>query len=160
MTTLKIISHSEEETEALGGRIAAHLFPGTFIALWGELGTGKTALSRGIGKGLGADGVMSPTFTIVQEHAGRLPLYHFDVYRLHGGNELYDVGFSEYLDAGGVILMEWPEHVRDTLPKARLDIHIQGSGNEERKIELHPTDLRYVALTEAVRQEAGEWTLC
>lgn len=160
MTILNIISRSEQETEALGGRIATHLFSGSFLALRGELGAGKTALSRGIGKGLSAEGVMSPTFTIVQEHTGRLPLYHFDAYRLQSGDELYDVGFSEYLTAGGVILMEWPEHVRDALPKARLDICIQGSGNEERHIELHTTDLRYAALIEAVRQEKAGRSLC
>jgi tRNA threonylcarbamoyladenosine biosynthesis protein TsaE len=153
-------SHSTAETEALGARIAANLFPGAFIALYGELGAGKTALARGIGEGLGIADVVSPTFTIVQEHEGRLPLFHFDAYRLKDERELFDIGFEEYLLSGGVVLMEWPERVPDVLPEERLDIVLKGSADESRDILLLPYGKRYEALAQSVCRETEDGTLC
>ena len=153
-------SHSTAETEALGARIAANLFTGAFIALYGELGAGKTALARGIGEGLGVADVASPTFTIIQEHEGRLPLFHFDAYRLKDERELFDIGFEEYLLSGGVVLMEWPERVPDVLPEERLDIVLKGSADEPRDILLLPYGKRYETLAQSVCRETEDGTLC
>ncbi|HWR23622.1 MAG TPA: tRNA (adenosine(37)-N6)-threonylcarbamoyltransferase complex ATPase subunit type 1 TsaE [Feifaniaceae bacterium] len=150
---VRIVTRSAEETTALGERIAGLLFPGAFLALSGDLGAGKTALSQGIGKGLGVSGVTSPTFTILQEHEGSLPLYHFDAYRLKNAQGLYDVGFSEYVSGEGVILMEWPENVAEALPKGRLAILIEGSGDAPRTITLHATDARHQAIPDALQKE-------
>ena len=134
---ITVVSCSEQETESLGAKLAAKLFPGAFLALWGDLGAGKTALCRGIGKALGVQQVMSPTFTIVQEHqCNAFTLFHFDVYRLSSGDELYDIGYEDYLARQGIIVMEWPGNVEEALPKERLDIRIQGSGEEPRSIAL------------------------
>lgn len=146
-------SYSAADTQTLGARIAANLFPGAFIALYGELGAGKTALARAIGEGLGVSDITSPTFTIVQEHEGRLPLFHFDAYRLKDEQELFDIGFEEYLLSGGLILMEWPERVPGMLPKERLDIVIKGSADEPRDILLQPMGERYEALAQSVYLE-------
>lgn len=153
--SLSIVTRSAEETISLGERIAGLLFPGAFIALSGNLGAGKTALSQGIGRGLGFKDVTSPTFTILQEHEGRLPLYHFDAYRLQDAQGLYDIGFSEYASGNGVILMEWPENVAEALPKARLAILIEGSGNTPRTITLRATDARHQAILDARLQLKG-----
>lgn len=146
-------SHSAAQTEEMGVRLAANLFPGAFIALYGELGAGKTALARGIGEGLGTMDVTSPTFTIVQEHEGRLPLFHFDAYRLKDERELFDIGFEEYLMLGGVVLMEWPERVPTALPKERLDITIKGSADEPRDVQFRPYGKRYEALVQSINRE-------
>ncbi len=156
---MHIVSRSAGETISLGAHIAKLLFPGAFLARSGDLGAGKTALSQGIGKGLGIDNVTSPTFTILQEHAGRLPLYHFDAYRLQNTQGLYDIGFSEYASGEGVILMEWPENVADALPKARLDILITGSGDVPRAITLYATDARHQTILDAMQQD-WECTTC
>ncbi len=150
--SLRIITRSVEETISLGAHIAGQLFPSAFIALSGDLGAGKTALSQGLGRGLGVEGVTSPTFTILQEHDGMLPLYHFDAYRLSNAQGLYDVGFSEYVTGSGVILMEWPENVAEALPKGRLAIFIEGSGDVPRAITLTATDARHQAIIDALQQ--------
>lgn len=129
----------------MGRKLGEQLFPGAFLALMGDLGAGKTALARGIGAGLGVEDIMSPTFTIVQEHeGGRLPLYHFDAYRLGSAEELYDIGFLDCLS--GVALMEWPENVREALPPDRLEIRIAGSGDAPRVIEIQATGPRHAGL--------------
>lgn len=157
--SLCFVTRSAEETQALGARIAEFLFPGAFIALTGGLGAGKTAFSQGLGRGLGIKGVTSPTFTILQEHEGRLPLYHFDAYRLENAQGLYDIGFLEYASGSGVILMEWPQNVPQALPKARLDIIVEGSGDLPRTITLRATGSRYQAVLSALAAQ-GEGTLC
>lgn len=150
---ISLKSGSTAQTEALGAQLAANFFPGAFVALYGELGAGKTALARGIGKGLGTTDVTSPTFTIVQEHECRLPLFHFDAYRLKDERELLDIGFEDYLLSGGVILMEWPERVPGLLPAERLDITIAGSADELRDIQLRPYGKRYELLLQSVFRE-------
>lgn len=134
----------------LGKRMAAALFPGAFIALYGELGAGKTAFVRGVAAGLGIDAICSPTFNIVQEHIGRLPLYHFDAYRLENGQALYAIGFDEYVNAKGVLMLEWPENVADALPDSRLDITVTGSGDQPRMFEWLARDERHEALIAAI----------
>ena len=120
------ISHSEAETEALGRRLAAALPSGAVVAYRGSLGMGKTAFTRGLALGLGYEGrVTSPTFTIVNEYeGGRLPLFHFDMYRLEGAEDLFDIGWEDYLDRGGVCAVEWSERVEEALPEDAVTVAI------------------------------------
>ena len=131
--------NSEEDTRALGLRIADALEPGDIVALIGDLGTGKTALTRYIAEGLGVtEEISSPTFTIVKEYkSGRLPLYHFDVYRLGGSEELEDIGASEMLGGDGVCIVEWADIVADMLPADSLAIRLDyGKSEGERTAEV------------------------
>ena len=115
---MEYLTHNEAETEALGARLAAVLSPGAVVAYQGSLGMGKTAFTRGLGRGLGYSGrVTSPTFTIVNEYeGGRLPLFHFDMYRLPDEDALFDIGWEDYLDRGGVCAVEWSEQVAQAMP--------------------------------------------
>lgn len=110
---MQIKTHSPEETEAVGRRLAAVLRPGDVIAYYGDLGAGKTAFTRGLAAGLGVtEQVTSPTYTIVNEYlSGRIPLFHFDMYRLGSADELFDIGWEDYLSRGGVCAVEWSENV-------------------------------------------------
>ena len=129
-------THSESETEAVGEALATTLSPGTVIAFTGDLGAGKTAFTRGLARGLGiGERVTSPTFTIVNEYeGGRLPLFHFDMYRLESSEELFDIGWEDYLRRGGVCAVEWSEKVADALVGAlRVDIR-RGEGERGRVI--------------------------
>ncbi len=131
-------SGSEAQTEAIGARLAQGLTPGTVIAFTGDLGAGKTAFTRGLAQGLGIDQrVTSPTFTIVNEYeGGRLPLFHFDMYRLESSDELFDIGWEDYLARGGICAVEWSEKVSDALAGAlRVDIR-RGAGEQERIITI------------------------
>ncbi|MDY3984593.1 tRNA (adenosine(37)-N6)-threonylcarbamoyltransferase complex ATPase subunit type 1 TsaE [Dysosmobacter sp.] len=122
---MEYLSHSEEETEAIGERLAAALSPGAVVAYRGGLGMGKTAFTRGLARGLGCRGrVTSPTFTIVNEYEGRVPLFHFDMYRLPDADALFDIGWEDYLDRGGVCAAEWSELVADALPEDTVYVTI------------------------------------
>ena len=111
------ISHSVAETEQIGQRLGQALRGGTVVAYLGGLGMGKTVFTRGLARGIGCqDRVTSPTFTIVNEYEGRLPLFHFDMYRLPDSDALFDIGWEDYLDRGGVCAVEWSENVSDALP--------------------------------------------
>ena len=129
-------THSEGETEALGEILGRSLPPGTIIAFTGDLGAGKTAFTRGLARGLGIqDRITSPTFTIVNEYeGGRLPLFHFDMYRLESAEELFDIGWEDYLCRGGICVVEWSEKVSEALAGAMwIDIR-QGAGDNDRVI--------------------------
>lgn len=117
---MRVSTHSADETQALGQRLAQLLRPGDVIAFYGGLGAGKTALTRGLAQGLGIhENVTSPTYTIVNEYlSGRLPLFHFDMYRLGSSDELFDIGWEDYLARGGVCAVEWSENVEDALTDA------------------------------------------
>ena len=130
-------TNSAGETEALGEKLAQVLKPGSIIAFRGDPGAGKTAFTRGLARGLGAsDRVTSPTYTIVNEYlGGRLPLFHFDMYRLGSSDELFDIGWEDYLERGGVCAVEWSENVADAMEDA-LVISIQKLGDNERKITI------------------------
>lgn len=143
-----VVCPKEADTLALGDRLGTLLFPGAFVALTGDLGAGKTALTRGIGHALGTDDIASPTFTIVREHETTPRLFHFDAYRLENAEELYAIGFSDYLEAGAVIVMEWAELVSDALPAERLDVRLTGSGGEPRTAEFCAHGARYEELLE------------
>ena len=114
---MEYLTRSAAETEALGERLGKTLTGGEILAYEGDLGMGKTAFTRGLAKGLGFTGrVTSPTFTIVNEYEGRLPLFHFDMYRLSDEEELFDIGWEDYLTRGGVCAVEWSERVTAALP--------------------------------------------
>lgn len=118
MTTF--VTHSPEETEAVGEALGRKVAPGTVIAYRGGLGAGKTAFTRGLARGLGChETVTSPTYTIVNEYlGGRIPLFHFDMYRLRSAEDLWDIGWEDYLDRGGVCAVEWSENVADAMEGA------------------------------------------
>lgn len=114
-------SASEQETEAIGREMAQQLAPGAVVAFTGDLGAGKTAFVRGMAQGLGiSQRVTSPTFTIVNEYEGPTPLFHFDMYRLNGSEDLFDIGWEDYLSRGGVCAVEWSEQVADALPEGTV----------------------------------------
>ena len=133
---MEFYSHSERETEDLGARLGERLQPGTVIAYTGDLGAGKTAFTRGLARGLGVtDRVTSPTYTIVNEYEGNIPLFHFDMYRLDDSDALFDIGWEDYLDRGGVCVVEWSENVADALPPDTVVVTIErGQGDEDRII--------------------------
>ena len=136
---MEYVTNSPEETEELGCRLGRRLGPGAVVAFTGDLGAGKTAFTRGLARGLGiSERVTSPTFTIVNEYeGGRLPLFHFDMYRLGSSQELFDIGWEDYLARGGVCAVEWSENVDDALEEdaVRVDIR-RGDGEMQRKISI------------------------
>ena len=142
---------TEQQLEEIAQSIASRLFPGAFIALFGDLGAGKTAFTRYAAKALGIEDIQSPTFTIVREHDGSLPLFHFDCYRLEDEEELYAIGFEDYLARGGAIIMEWCERVPYALPNERLELHIAGSGSMPRTLRFVPVGEKYHTLLESIK---------
>ena len=134
-------TNSPEETESIGEQLASRLPPGTVIAFLGDLGAGKTAFTRGLARGLGAaDRVTSPTYTIVNEYlGGKMPLFHFDMYRLGSSYELFDIGWEDYLERGGICAVEWSENVSDAMEGA-LTVRIEKTGENSRKITLEGGD--------------------
>ena len=134
---MEYITNSPEETETLGAALAAKLGPGTVIAYRGDLGAGKTAFTRGLARGLGCkELVTSPTYTIVNEYlGGRLPLFHFDMYRLRSADDLWDIGWEDYLDRGGVCAVEWSENVAEAMEDA-ISVTIEKLGEDTRRITI------------------------
>ena len=130
-------TNSPMETEAVGFALGQVLKPGTVIAYCGDLGAGKTAFTRGLARGLGcADLVTSPTYTIVNEYlSGRMPLFHFDMYRLASSDDLFDIGWEDYLDRGGVCAVEWSENVADAMEDA-ITVKIEKTGEDSRRITI------------------------
>lgn len=140
MITIK--SASERETEALGERLAGLLMGTEVLALFGGLGMGKTAFTRGLAKGLGIeDGVSSPTFAIVNEYNGSFPVYHFDMYRITGWDDLYSTGFFDYL-GNGVLVIEWSENIENALPEDAVRIYIEMGADENSRIFRIEGDIR------------------
>ncbi len=132
---MEFITNSPEETEAIGQRLAAILTPGTVIAYRGDLGAGKTAFTRGLARGLGYTGpVTSPTYTVVNEYlSGKMPLFHFDMYRLANEDDLFDIGWEDYLDRGGVCAVEWSERVAGAM-EAPVWVTVEKLGGDSRRI--------------------------
>ncbi|WP_294475521.1 tRNA (adenosine(37)-N6)-threonylcarbamoyltransferase complex ATPase subunit type 1 TsaE [uncultured Intestinimonas sp.] len=130
------VTNSPEETEALGAALAPGLEPGVVLAFTGDLGAGKTAFVRGLARGLGCSGrVTSPTFTIVNEYeGGRLPLFHFDLYRLDSAGELFDIGWEDYLARGGVCAVEWSEKAAGALEEDCLRVDLRRGGDDGQRI--------------------------
>ena len=151
---MKIYIENVEKTIALGFILGKMLSAGMVICLDGDLGAGKTHFSKGIALGLEIEeDITSPTFTIVQEYRGRMELFHFDAYRLSGSEELYYIGFDDYLNKNGVIVIEWSNIVADILPKERLDIEINYAPDKGRFFEFEPYGLEYEKLVEALAKE-------
>ena len=127
---------NEEDTKAFGRKLAEELEAGDILALIGDLGTGKTTLTKSVAAGLGVtEDITSPTFNIVNEyHSGRLPLYHFDVYRLESGADLFEIGGEEYFDAGGVCIIEWTDLVAEALPDDTKVIFLEYGAQEGERI--------------------------
>ena len=148
--SIQHLSRSPAETRTLGRRLGELLEAGDVVTLRGDLGAGKTALAQGVGEGLGVtEPVSSPTFTLVQEYRGRLPLWHLDVYRLRSPEEVVDLGWSDLLAGGGVLLVEWPERIEPFLPPERLDLTLEyGIGEEDRLLSAEPRGERMTALVE------------
>lgn len=144
-----ITTTDPETTRELAASLAAAAEPGDLICLWGELGAGKTQFAKGFGAGLGVSGtISSPTFILMSEYAGRLPMFHVDLYRLADGADALAGGVVDDRQAAGVTLVEWPERMGELLPSHRLDVVIDGTGTEPRRITLRAVDPaleRYVA---------------
>lgn len=142
---------NEELTKKLGRQIGSSLFPGAVICLNGDLGAGKTTMTKSIAQMLGIEeDITSPTFTIVNEYTdGKIPLYHFDVYRIGSSEEMYDIGFEEYIDSMGICIIEWSNIIEDILPKERLELFISYE-KEGRLARVTPYGDRYKKVVEEV----------
>ena len=138
---MEYITNSPAETEAVGEALGKRLQPGAVLAYRGDLGAGKTAFTRGLARGLGAtEQVTSPTYTIVNEYlSGRLPLFHFDMYRLGSADELFDIGWEDYLERGGICAVEWSENVTDAMENA-IRIRLEKLDGDSRRITIEGGD--------------------
>ena len=147
----RVVTGSGEETVALGARLGRLLLPGDFVALEGELGAGKTQFAKGIAAGLEVDPgtpVTSPTYTILNIYQGRLPLYHFDLYRLQGPEEIAELGFEEYFHGRGACVVEWAERLAEEAPEHVLSVTLCHAGEESRTISFAATGKRACELLE------------
>ncbi len=146
MKQIPLISQSFEETRALGKRLAKCAKPGDIVCLFGDLGSGKTTMIKGLAAGLGAheEDVTSPTFVFLNVYDQlKWPLYHFDLYRLEETDELFDIGYEEFLYGDGIAVVEWSERLEEFLPKERLDIYLKHKGEDSREIRLKAFGKRY-----------------
>ena len=134
---MEFLTNSPEETEKIGAALGRILPPGTILAYRGDLGAGKTAFTRGLARGLGCDEIVtSPTYTIVNEYlSGRIPLFHFDMYRLGSSDDLWDIGWEDYLDRGGICAVEWSENVAEAMEDP-VTVTIEKLGDTSRRITL------------------------
>ena len=148
----KLKTNSEFETIEIAQNIESEKFPNMVICLNGELGSGKTMFVKGIANALGINEVItSPTFNIIKEYEGELPLYHLDVYRLDEASN--DIGIEEYFSKGGIVVIEWAENIKDILPEERLDVKIKVLGENKRSLVFKPYGQKYEELCEAVLWE-------
>jgi tRNA threonylcarbamoyladenosine biosynthesis protein TsaE len=155
--SLDLVSQSSLHTERIGERLARIARPGDVLALWGELGAGKTVLAKGVAAGLGLEpgDVASPTFIILREHyGGRMPFFHLDLYRLEG-QDLGTTGWEETLDAGGITVIEWPDRAGASLPSDRLDIHLEHIADTKRSVRMEATGPRSEELLGDFRDSLG-----
>ena len=144
--TYKITTHSDAETIEVAQNLEAEKFPNMVICLNGDLGSGKTVFTKGFASAMAIDEVTSPTFNIIKEYNGELPLYHLDVYRTNGHVE--DLGIPEYFDKGGVTIIEWAEMIEDILPEERLDITFKITGENSRVMVITPRGEKYISACE------------
>ena len=132
---MKIITKSEKETQEAGEKLVQTLAPGSVVAMYGDLGAGKPAFVRGMTRGLGINfPVSSPTFNVVNEYPGKVPLFHFDMYRLGSADELFDIGWDDYLERGGICAVEWSENVEEAFEPGTVKVIITKLGDSEREI--------------------------
>lgn len=144
--TFKVVTRSEADTIELAENLEAEKFPNMVICLNGDLGSGKTVFTKGFAGAMGIDEITSPTFTIIKEYAGELPLYHMDVYRTDG--KIEGLGLEEYFDKNGVTIIEWAEMIEDKLPEERLDITFKITGENSRTIIVTPHGDKYRTMCE------------
>jgi len=129
-----VVSDSEDDTRELGSLLAGTLGPGDVVAVYGQLGSGKTVFCQGLAAGLGVkDRVTSPTYTLISEYVGRVPFFHFDVYRLESSDEMYDLGFDEYFYGCGVTAIEWADRIEELLPAGHLRVRIDRDADADRR---------------------------
>ena len=151
--TLELESTSPEVTRSIAARLATVAAPGDLVCLWGDLGAGKTVFAKGFGAGLGVEAtISSPSFVLMGEYAGRLPLFHIDLYRLSSATEALDGGLLDDRQVAGVVLVEWPDRLADAIPPDRLDVRIDGGGDELRRLLLGASGtgyLRYLDVAQA-----------
>ncbi len=141
---------------AIGEEIGKRLKPGDVLALFGDLGAGKTTLTKGIARGMGLSAdVHSPTFTLIHEHPGPLALYHVDLYRLSSEEEVEWIGIDEYIESDGVTIIEWADRMRSLLPPERLDIDLRMKGDTQREMIFETGSPRMQALVEEVTANAA-----
>lgn len=153
---LRITTTTAEETTALGERLGKMLSPGDVLALFGDLGAGKTTLTRGIALGLGlAADIHSPTFTLIHEHPGAVPLYHVDLYRLSSEEEIETLGLDEYIYSDGVTIIEWADRMESLLPKDRLDITLRMVGDTERELTFETESERVRKIIEGLDADSN-----
>lgn len=132
---MQVVTETAAETEALGEKMGSLLQGGEILALFGPMGMGKTTFTRGVARGLGSnDSVSSPTFALVHEYTGRVPLYHFDMFRVTTWNDLYSTGFFDYLESGGILVIEWSENIEGALPETAVRIEISPGKTETERI--------------------------
>ena len=157
--TLDLASASPDETRAIAAGLAAVAEAGDVVCLWGELGAGKTVFAKGFGAGLGVrDTISSPSFVLMGEYAGRLPLFHIDLYRLATAAEAFDGGLLDDRQASGVVVIEWPDRLGENLPIERLDVRIDGGADEPRRLRLEAygaSHRRYVQAATAAAPGVG-----
>jgi tRNA threonylcarbamoyladenosine biosynthesis protein TsaE len=147
METYKITTHSEQETIAIAQNLESEKFPKMVICLNGDLGSGKTVFAKGFAQAMGITEVTSPTFNIVKEYFGELPLYHMDMYRVEGNVE--NLGLNEYYERNGVTIIEWAEMIEDYLPEERLEIKFKIVDEETRVLVINAYGDKYIAICEA-----------
>jgi tRNA threonylcarbamoyladenosine biosynthesis protein TsaE len=153
---LVLKTDSPDATEALGEQLGRALTPGTVLALMGDLGAGKTTLTKGIARGLDvSDLVHSPTFNLIHEHSGRLPVYHFDLYRLTSPDQLEDLGYEEYFFGDGVCVIEWPEEILHMLPPDHIEVRILSGEENGRTLELTATGKDSESVLDNLEKEAS-----
>jgi tRNA threonylcarbamoyladenosine biosynthesis protein TsaE len=141
--TAEFVTQSADETERVGERLGRRLVPGDVVALSGELGAGKTCFIRGLARGLGVtQGVSSPTFVIVNQYTGRMPIFHIDAYRTESLTELLDIGFDEYVSGDSVTVIEWSDKLEPLLPPGAIRVRISGLGDEPRTIRIDAPEPR------------------
>ncbi|MFA5099898.1 MAG: tRNA (adenosine(37)-N6)-threonylcarbamoyltransferase complex ATPase subunit type 1 TsaE [Candidatus Omnitrophota bacterium] len=152
---MHIISASVQETLRFGKRIAHNLRKGDIVCLYGDLGSGKTVLTKGIAQGLGIDksDVVSPTFVLMRRYEGRLPVFHFDLYRLGDAGEIFDLGYEEYLFDNGVAIIEWADRLGKLTPDAYLNVRLDVVGEERRKITVTASGGRYKGVLHNVNED-------
>lgn len=150
LRVLEIILNGLKETSEFGIKLGSLLKPGDVVCLNGDLGAGKTTLTKSIGIGLGVDDyITSPTFSLINEYVGRMPVYHFDVYRLENADELYDLGFDEYFYGRGVSIIEWADRIENLLPEERIVLDIGKTEDiDERRINIEVFGNRYKEILE------------
>jgi tRNA threonylcarbamoyladenosine biosynthesis protein TsaE len=160
MTEVVARTAAREETQALGEALAPLCEPGDLVLLSGEMGAGKTALTQGLGRGLGVtERITSPTFTIAHQYAGRLTVHHLDVYRLEHLNEALDVGLSEILDEGALVVIEWGDAIIPVLPRDFLEVRLSfGEGDDDRELRMRAVGTRWSARERRLAEVLEPWS--